>query len=64
MEYNFETIDPACDCFTCKNYTNSFLHHLFKAKEAAGHTLATIHNIAYMNNLMKKYREKIMSGDL
>ena len=63
-KYNFETIDPACDCFTCKNYTNSFLHHLFKAKEAAGHTLATIHNIAYMNNLMKKYREKIMSGDL
>ncbi len=63
-KYNFETIDAACNCFTCKNYTNSFLHHLFKAKEVAGHTLATIHNIAYMNDLMCKYREKIMLGQL
>lgn len=63
-KYNFETIDAACNCFTCKNYTNSFLHHLFKAKEAAGHTLATIHNIAYMNHLMQQYREKIMLGEL
>lgn len=63
-KYNFETIDVSCNCFTCQNYTNSFLHHLFKAKEVAGHTLATIHNIAYMNNLMKMYREKIMLGEL
>lgn len=63
-KYNFETIDAACNCFTCKNYTNSFLHHLFKAKEATAHTLATIHNIAYMNYLMQQYREKIMLGEL
>ncbi len=63
-KYNFETIDPSCLCFTCKNYTNSFLHHLFKAKESTGHTLATIHNVAYMNNLMHSYRQKIMMGEL
>lgn len=63
-KYNFETIDAACGCYTCKNYTNSFLHHLFKAKEATAHTLATIHNIAYMNNLLTNYRLKILAGDL
>lgn len=63
-KHNFETIDAMCDCFTCKNYTNSFLHHLFKAKEASAHTLATIHNIAYMNNLLSIYRQKIFSGEL
>lgn len=63
-KYDFNTIDIKCSCYTCKNYTNSFLHHLFKSKEAAGHTLATIHNIAYMNNLMNDYREKILNGDL
>ena len=56
---NFETIDVACACHTCKHYSNSFLHHLFKAKESAGHTLATIHNIAYMNKLLHDYRQKI-----
>lgn len=63
-KYNFETIDVACDCYTCQNYSNSFLHHLFKAKEATAHTLATIHNIAYMNNLLSQYRLKILAGDL
>ncbi|OHE76620.1 MAG: tRNA-guanosine(34) transglycosylase [Verrucomicrobia bacterium RIFCSPHIGHO2_12_FULL_41_10] len=63
-KHNFEPIDVLCVCFTCKNYTNSFLHHLFKAKEAAGHTLATIHNVAFMNNLLNQYRQKILAGEL
>ncbi|HSW77106.1 MAG TPA: tRNA guanosine(34) transglycosylase Tgt [Candidatus Saccharimonadales bacterium] len=57
-------IDPTCLCATCKNYSTSFLYHLFKAKEASAHTLATIHNISYMNSLMHQYREKILAGDL
>lgn len=63
-KYKLEPIDPACACYTCKNYTTSFLHHLFKAKEATGHTLATIHNIAYMNNLMSEYRQQILEGNI
>lgn len=57
-------IDSACLCHTCANYSISFIHHLFKAKEAAGHTLATIHNIAYMNTLMQQYRHQIMMGNI
>ena len=57
-------IDPNCSCITCTNYTTSFIHHLFKANEPSAHTLATIHNITYMNDLTLQYREKILAGDL
>lgn len=60
----FEPIDKTCSCYTCKNYTISYLHHLFKAHEATAHTLASIHNIAYMNRLMQNYRTAILQGDL
>lgn len=61
---DFGPIDPNCTCSTCKNYSTSFIHHLFKANEPSAHTLATIHNITYMNDLTFKYREKILAGDL
>ena len=57
-------LDPECICATCTNYSTSFIHHLFKSHEPSAHTLATIHNITYMNHLMQKYREKILAGDL
>lgn len=61
---DFTPIDATCSCYTCQNYSISFIYHLFKAKETAAHTLVTIHNIAYMNKLMHLYREKILAGDL
>lgn len=61
---NFEPIDPACDCYTCKNYTTSYLHHLFKAHEATAHSLASIHNVAYMNTLMQQYRQAILDDKI
>jgi queuine tRNA-ribosyltransferase len=64
FKQDFTTIDPACNCHTCKNYTASYLHHLFKAKEPIASTLATIHNIAFMTQLMKQYRERILQGDI
>lgn len=60
----FSPIDPMCECYTCTNYTASYLHHLFKAKEPTAHTLATIHNVTFMAKLMKQYREKIINGDI
>ena len=60
----FEPIDRGCSCYTCQNYTLSYLHHLFKAHEATAHTLATIHNVAYMNNLMSEYRQAILDDKI
>jgi len=57
-------VDPECSCPTCNRYSAAYLHHLFKAKEIAGLTLATIHNVHYMVELMKEYRYKILRGEL
>lgn len=57
-------IDESCTCSTCTNYTASYLHHLFKAHESIGHTLASIHNLHYMMRLMKNYRERILNDEI
>lgn len=61
---DFQSIDKTCTCYTCKNYTASYIHHLFKAHEPIALTLATIHNIAFMVKLMKQYRQDILDGKI
>jgi len=63
-KYLFEPIDKNCDCPTCKHYTLAYIHHLYKSKELTGYTLATIHNIRFMVNLMKQYRQDILEDKL
>lgn len=60
----FEPVDPLCSCYTCKNYTAAYLHHLFKANELIGHTLATIHNLSFMVHLMSRYRTQILDNEI
>ena len=57
---SFEPIEPGCTCFTCAHYTKAYLHHLFKAKELSAYTLASIHNLHYMVQLMANYRQAII----
>lgn len=60
---DFTPLDEACDCYTCANYTRAYLHHLFKAKEMIGSTLATIHNERFTIRLVDQAREALKSGD-
>ena len=52
-------IDENCNCITCRNYSKSYLHHLFKSDEMLGFQLVTIHNVYFMNNLMDYIRNAI-----
>lgn len=61
---NFSPIEPTCNCYTCKHYHVSYLHHLFKAKELAGLTLATIHNLHFMVQKMHEVREAILNNEI
>lgn len=61
---DFGPVDKNCLCLVCTNYTRAYLHHLFKAHEATGHTLATIHNLHFMVQLMAQYRETILQDEL
>lgn len=56
---DFGPLDPNCDCYTCRNYSRAYIRHLFKAEEILGLRLTTIHNLAYLINLMHRVREAI-----
>ena len=60
----FAPIDANCTCFTCKNYTLAYLHHLTKANEMTAGTLLTIHNIHFMVQLMANYRQAILNDQI
>jgi len=52
-------LDPVCDCYTCKNYSRSYLHHLDRCKEILGARLNTIHNLRYYQRVMSEIRAAI-----
>ena len=60
----FEPIDKNCSCIVCQKYTKAYLHHLFKANEMSGYTLASIHNLHFMIQLMADYRKKILNDEI
>ena len=59
-----EALDENCDCYTCKNYSRAYLHHLDKTNEILGSRLNTIHNLYYYQSLMSGLRQAIEGGDL
>lgn len=52
-------LDDNCDCYTCKNYTKSYLRHLYVSDEILGKRLLTIHNVRFLISFMEKMREAI-----
>ena len=55
-------IEEGCLCYTCKNYTRSYLKHLDNCKEILGLRLNTIHNLYYYHSLMERIRESIRAN--
>lgn len=56
----FAPIDPHCSCYTCTNYTRAYLAHLFRAHEMVGATLASVHNLHFLNQVVQRAREQIV----
>jgi len=57
-------VDPACGCYTCRNFSRAYIRHLIKAEEMLAHRLLTIHNVSYLLKLMSDIREAINCDDL
>ncbi len=55
-------LDPDCDCYTCRNFSAAYLSHLFRSDELLGLRLATVHNLRFIANLIRKIRESIIDG--
>ena len=51
--------DPSCQCYTCKNFSRSYLHHLFKIGDILGLRLNTIHNLFFYKTFMSEARNAI-----
>ena len=52
-------IAEECACPACRNYSRSYIRHLFKAREALGMRLAVLHNLYFYNDLMQKIRDAL-----
>ncbi|MFN3709647.1 MAG: tRNA guanosine(34) transglycosylase Tgt [Alishewanella aestuarii] len=57
-------LDKECDCYTCKNYSRAYLHHLDRCNEILGARLNTIHNLHHYQKLMQGLRAAIAAGKL
>ena len=54
--------DPACGCYTCRNFSRAYLRHLYRAGEMTGGTLNTLHNLSFYLDTMRRIREAISFG--
>ena len=55
-------IDKSCNCFTCKNYTKSYIRHLLKEEEPVGKELASYHNLYFLQDLIKQTKQHIKNN--
>lgn len=62
--HDMKALDAHCLCYTCKNFTRAYLHHLFHTKEILSARLNSLHNLHYYQQLMQSLREAIEKGTL
>jgi queuine tRNA-ribosyltransferase len=64
-QYKADTrpLDESCSCYTCRNFTRAYLHHLHRINEILGARLNTIHNLFYYQTLMAEMRAAIVQGE-
>ncbi len=56
-------IDPECDCPVCRNFSRSYIRHLFKADEILGLRLGVMHNLYFYNTLLERCRAALDEGN-
>ncbi len=60
---DFTPLDEECDCYACTHYTKAYLRHLINAGEMMGGMMLSLHNITYLNKLMRDIREAILKDE-
>ena len=55
-------VDPACACEACRKHSRAYLAHLFRAEELLAYRLATVHNVTWTLELMRKLRVSLADG--
>jgi queuine tRNA-ribosyltransferase len=55
-------VDPACSCETCSTHSRAYLAHLFRADELLAYRLASLHNVTYTLDVMRRIRLALRDG--
>ncbi|OGP55825.1 MAG: tRNA guanosine(34) transglycosylase Tgt [Deltaproteobacteria bacterium RBG_13_52_11] len=55
-------LDPACGCYTCRNFSRAYLRHLFLSRELLAYRLNAVHNLYYYHSLMRDIRQALSEG--
>jgi len=55
-------LEPRCACYTCTRYSRAYIHHLFRSRELLGIRLVSLHNVAFLLDLMRQIRRSIVEG--
>lgn len=58
---DFTPLTDDCGCYTCKNFTKAYLHHLIKEKEMLGGILLSLHNIVYLHKIVEDWKADMLS---
>jgi queuine tRNA-ribosyltransferase len=58
-----QPVDATCSCYTCRNFSRAYLHHLDRCGEMLGPMLSSIHNLHYYLNLMSEVRAALEAGN-
>jgi queuine tRNA-ribosyltransferase len=56
-------LDPNCTCYTCRNYSRSFLRHMFMSREILSMRLNSLHNLHFYLEFFRRMREAINNGN-
>ncbi len=59
---DFGSLDPACACPTCREFSRAYIRHLVKQKEMLGSILLSVHNVHFLVDLMRRAREAVLAG--
>ena len=52
-------IEIGCDCPICRHYSRAYINHLIKVQEANAKRLMSLHNLRFMERLMRDIRTAI-----
>ncbi|PDW04388.1 tRNA guanosine(34) transglycosylase Tgt [Candidatus Viridilinea mediisalina] len=55
-------LQPDCPCYACRHFSRAYIHYLYRAKELLGIRLVSLHNVAFLLNLMAEVRNAIVEG--
>lgn len=59
---DFGPLEEGCGCYTCRNYTRAYVHHLARTGEILGVRLLTTHNLSFLLKLTDDIRAAIAGG--